>query len=125
MKEKLIGTWQLAEFLIESPEGRVSEWRKNARGSIKYRADGSMSIDIRSELAEEHSQEEYLNSILQYSGPYELQDKNTVIHFVEEASLPERVGQELRREISVKGNELRIVGRGEFGVARLLWKKLI
>jgi hypothetical protein len=135
MKNQITGTWKLKEFQIESPEGKTSDWGEKVHGLLIYTDNGYMSVSINKELINDPEQSEAENlfdSILFYSGTYQITD-NVITHQVTEASNPSRIGREMIRYAelqgtedsgSPEGNDLRLVTPQEsFGRAILVWTR--
>lgn len=127
MKNEIIGTWKLKQFQIESPEGKLNDWGKNAHGLLIYSDCGHMSVSINKDLENDTEQNEAQNlfdSILFYSGTYQVTD-NLITHQVTEASNPIRIGREMIRYAEFKDNDLHLITPKEsFGRAILIWKKV-
>lgn len=126
MKDKVLGTWKLKQFQIESTEGKTSNWGKNIHGILIYADSGHMSVSINKDIENDPEQNEAQNlfdSILFYSGTYQVTD-NVITHQVTEASNPTRIGREMIRYAEFKGNDLHLVTPKEsFGRAILVWTK--
>lgn len=121
-KTDIIGSWKLKAFTIESPDGLVKPWRKNATGLLIYTAEDTVSIAMNADLPEGST--DRFDGILFYSGTYEIREPNTIIHHVSNASDKERVGKEMVREAVLNGHDLELTGRGAFGIARVTWERI-
>jgi Lipocalin-like domain len=120
MKEKLVGTWKLKSFLIET-NGQKREWRHGAHGFLIYSKEGFVSVSINS-LSK--SNDDLFESILFYAGKFEV-NENKILHFVTNATDIHRIDKIMERDISLDGNLLNIIGKGDFGSADLQWEKVI
>lgn len=117
----LIGSWKLHDFEIANPAGVAKPWGKNVHGMLIYTPDATMSVSINRDIDGDHSNAtNRFNSILFYSGTYELKD-NVITHHVTNASDPDRIGKPMIREASLSDDFLTLVGSGVFGRAKLIW----
>ena len=65
-----------------------------------------------------------MDSVLFYAGSFNVQG-NLVRHQVLNATDPNRIGKEMIRDAQLDSDgTLRLVARGEFGVATLAWVKI-
>mgnify|MGYP000700467507 CR=1 FL=1 len=127
MKDRLVGTWLLERFLIESIDGEIRDWGRNSKGQLIYTDNGYMSVSINREVENKSSIEaqNYFDSILFYSGTFTI-DKDIIKHQVANASSPTRIGKELIRYAKMDGNVLTLTSPKEsFGTAILSWRKVI
>ncbi|HLB42672.1 MAG TPA: lipocalin-like domain-containing protein [Gammaproteobacteria bacterium] len=126
LTQDLVGEWTLQEFMIERSDGMKHPWRKNAKGLLIYLSNGRMSISINSDVDGNKSLlDNKYNSILFYTGTFEILHDNKVIHHVINASDPDRIGKEMVREVILDNEKLKLVGRGEFGIATLTWNRIV
>lgn len=120
LKDDLVGTWILVDFLI-APNGESFEpWRKRQSGMLIYTKQLTMSVAINGDT--DHGN--HLDEVLFYSGTYQIESKNLVLHHVDLATDFSKLGQTLEREVQLEGDRLTLTGRGEFGVAKVTWKRL-
>lgn len=127
MRDRLVGTWLLERFLIESIDGEIRDWGRNSKGQLIYTDDGFMSVSINREVENKTSIEaqNYFDSILFYSGTFTV-DKDIIKHQVTNASNPTRIGKELVRYAKLDGNVLTLTSPKEsFGTAILTWRKVV
>jgi hypothetical protein len=81
-----------------------------------------MSVAFNSAISEGAALQELWDSVLLYSGRYSYDaERDVILHQVEQASDPARIGKELVREARLDGEELVLVGRGDFGTATVRW----
>lgn len=118
------GVWRLLKFIIIKQNGIQKDWNSNAHGLLIYTLDGYMSVSINGEFLRNLSMNKKFKSILFYSGRYEVSN-NKIVHYVLNASDPERIGQQLIREAKLIKNKLILMGQGDFGEAQLTWEKII
>lgn len=126
MKNQIVGTWLLQQFLIEDLEGKQRNWGSNAHGLLIYTTTGHMSVSINKdiELKSDNETQNNFDSILFYSGTYSLENE-TIKHHVAEASSPSRIGKEMLRYTNLENNILTLTSPKEsFGRAILKWKKV-
>jgi len=124
----LPGTYTLESFEIENPEGVCTPWGVNTRGLLIYTPDGYMSVSINKDVDAAQSGdaefEAIFDSILFYSGTYQLEG-NLIRHQVTQASSPARIGREMLRYASWNGPCVTLVTPKEsFGRAILVWRKV-
>jgi hypothetical protein len=124
MQNKLCGVWKLVSFEIKNHLGQNREWGQEAHGTLIYTADNYVSVSINSKIdSKDESLEALFNSVLFYAGTYTVKDQNTVVHYVSQATDPQRIGKEMIREFKIENDELRIISKGDFGVATICWKR--
>lgn len=121
----LLGTWKLISVTAIFPDGNINNeaFGTNPIGYITYTPEGKMMVifskserpllsgnsaspltaAIHSVPIEERAQA--FSSFNSYAGSYTL-DGNKVIHHVEIASIPNRVGQSLIRSFKLDGNRV-------------------
>jgi hypothetical protein len=129
-REQLLGSWRLASWVIEYPQGkRVAPFGEDAIGQLIYAADGGMSatmqrchrtaldasVPARASLATRAAiAEEYLA----YSGTWVLEN-NTIVHRVQHSANPVLIGTEQRREADLDGDRLTLTATEEVPTRRL------
>ena len=126
MKNKIVGTWLLERFLIESPQKEQRSWGANAHGLLIYSPSGHMSVSINRDVEKKSDADgqNYFDSILFYSGTFHV-DGEIVKHQVTEASNPTRIGKEQVRFAKLENDILTLTSPDEsFGRAILTWRKI-
>lgn len=126
MKNKIVGTWLLESFLIESLQNEKRDWGANVHGLLIYTSSGHMSVSINKDVEKKSTVEaqNYFDSILFYSGTFSV-DVEIVKHQVTEASNPNRIGKEQIRFAKFENNLLTLTSPDEsFGRAILTWRKV-
>jgi hypothetical protein len=119
----VIGSWDLESFVITRKDGTAKSWGKNARGLLIYTDEGTMSVSINADVeGDQTSRENQFRSLLFYAGTYEM-EAGKIVHRVTKATELGRMGKDLIREATLSGNILTLVGRGDFGVATVVWRK--
>lgn len=123
--KNLIGSWKLASFEIVKHDGTKKTWGSNPHGILIYTTEHTMSVSINSELSEEPNDlQTIFNGILFYAGSYQIKDLN-VIHVVENATDPKRIGEKMIRKAMLTGNQLSLIAEGEYGRAILIWERIV
>jgi hypothetical protein len=118
------GSWTLVSFEIEGTTGIRAPWGTGTTGMLIYEPSGYMSVSI-NKTAEGAHPEAILDSILFYSGTYQVQD-STIRHQVTNASNPARIGKEMIRYAELDGDVLTLTTPQEsFGRAILQWRKIV
>ena len=138
-QHSVIGTWRLVSYEARAADGAVSyPLGRDAIGYITYTDDGRMSVammsagrtgyassDLRGGTVEEKlaAAETYIS----YCGSYEVQG-DVVVHHVEVAFFPNRVGTSQRRTFEISGDTLRLstppmLIAGVEQTGHLLWKR--
>jgi Lipocalin-like domain len=147
MSNPLVGTWKLISARAIFPDGSVDTevYGSNPTGYITYAAEGQMmvmfsrsdrpplsgdatspfSASMLSVPVEERAQA--FSTFSAYGGTYTV-NENTVIHHVEVASIPNRVGKDLVRTFVLNGNQITLKTQpvnsdGVQKVFELLWEK--
>ncbi len=147
MSNPLVGTWKLISARAIFPDGSVDTevYGSNPTGYITYAAEGQMmvmfsrsdrpplsgdatspfSASMLSVSVEERAQA--FSTFSAYAGIYTIKG-NTVIHHVEVASIPNRVGKDLVRTFVLNGNQITLKTQpvksdGVQKVFELLWEK--
>jgi hypothetical protein len=122
----LQGTWRLISFDIEPPDGPRHPWGAGVHGLLIYAPTGHMSVSInkKPESELESDLEGLFDSILFYSGTYQVEG-DLIRHQVTEASNPLRIGREMIRYASFDGDRVTLTTPKEsFGRAHLVWQKV-
>ena len=138
-QHSVTGTWSLVSYEARKADGVVGyPLGRDAIGYIMYAADGHMSVammsadrtnyassDLREGTVEEKlaAAETYVS----YCGSFELQG-DVVVHHVEVAFLPNRVGTSQERTFKVSGDTLRLstppmLIAGVEQTGHLVWKR--
>lgn len=126
MKSKIVGTWLLERFLIESPQKDQRDWGSNSQGLLIYTSSGHMSVSINRDIEKKSTIEaqNFFDSILFYSGTFTVEGE-IVKHQVTQASNPTRIGKELVRFAKLDNDLLTLTSPDEsFGRAILTWRKI-
>ncbi len=127
MRDRVVGTWLLERFLIESTNDDRRDWGRNSKGQLIYTDNGYMSVSINREVESKSviDAQNYFDSILFYSGTFSI-EKDIIKHQVTNASNPTRIGNELIRYAKLDGNVLTLTSPKEsFGTAILTWRKVL
>ncbi|PSM48199.1 hypothetical protein C7Y66_15795 [Chroococcidiopsis sp. CCALA 051] len=144
----LLGTWKLISAIAILPDGSIEPdvYGVNPVGYITYAPEGRMmvmfarrdradfSIDIKSPLGKDiqlvpvAELARAFTTFNAYAGTYEL-NGNTVIHHIEIASIPNRVGTDLVRTFSLNGDLVTLktpptLGDGVLKVFELVWERV-
>lgn len=134
----LIGAWRLVTYEAHAGDEVSYPLGEDASGYIMYTPDGYMSVLIMAAGRANFESDDILggtdeekleaaSTFLSYCGRYEfLGDR--VVHKIETASYPNRVGSEQTRFIQLEGDELLLttppmVIRGTPRSGRLLWER--
>lgn len=120
------GTWTLESFEIEDTAKKVNPWGRDTHGLLIYADTGHMSVSINKavEKDSDNELETLFDSILFYSGTYEL-DGATIRHQVTNASNPARIGREMIRYAELSDGVLTLSTPQEsFGRAILKWRRI-
>ena len=138
-QHSIIGTWSLVSYEARTADSVVSyPLGRDAIGYIMYMADGHMSVammsadrtsyasgDLRGGTVEEKlaAAETYVS----YCGGYELQE-DVVVHHVEVAFFPNRVGTFQQRTFKISGDTLQLstppmLIAGVEQTGHLVWKR--
>lgn len=122
--KNLIGSWKLASFEIVKQDGTKKTWGSNPHGILIYTAEHTMSVSINSKLFEETNDlKTIFSGMLFYAGSYQIKDSN-IIHVVENATDPKRIGEKMIRKAVLTGNQLSLIAEGEYGRAILIWERM-
>ena len=138
----LVGTWKLESATITTDKGEIrNSWGAHPIGFLTYTEDGRMSailtLDDRKPLsvsdrisAPTNERAEAFATMTAYAGRYTLTGIE-VIHHVEAASMPNDVGTNLKRSVSLDGDRLVLLVaspylRGGIMVRsqELIWKRI-
>ncbi len=134
----LIGAWRLVTYEAHAGDEVSYPLGEDASGYIMYTPDGYMSVLIMAACRPNFASDDILggtdeerlaaaSTFLSYGGRYEfLGDR--VVHKIETASYPNRVGTEQVRYIHLEGDELLLttppmVIHGESRSGRLRWER--
>ena len=120
--EKIIGSWSLESFTIEKNKNLL-HWGKEPEGLLIYTKDGKMSVNIKCEKRMNiEDEDKFSNRILFYAGEYYIKE-NQIIHKVQFATNPDRVGKEMTRRFEFSDQKLILIGEGPFGIAKVTWER--
>lgn len=144
----LIGLWKLLAITARHSDGTVTPevYGANPRGYISYTADGHMMVmfarsdrpplshEIQSPLSQEMSTvpiaelAQAFTSFSAYAGTYRLEG-NTVMHELDIASIPNRVGTTLVRTVTINGSRMTLstpetINDGIATVFELTWERM-
>ena len=134
-----VGAWRLVSMEYVSEDGEASyPLGPDASGYIMYHPNGYMSVNMMSANRPTYASQDLkggtdeekvaaAETYISYCGRYEVQG-NKVIHHVEVAFFPNRVGADLERTFTVSGNRLSIrtppiLVEGKERTGRLEWER--
>lgn len=146
--QPLLGTWKLISAIAILPDGTIEPdvYGVNPVGYITYAPEARMmvmfassdraflSIDVKSPLGKDiqlvplAELAQAFTSFNAYAGTYEL-NGNTVIHHIEIASIPNRVGTDLVRTFNLNGDRVSLktpptLSDGVLKVFELVWERV-
>jgi hypothetical protein len=113
----LVGTWKLESATITTDKGAIrNAWGAHPIGFLTYTEDGRMSailtLDDRKPLsvsdfisAPANERAEAFSTMTAYAGRYTFSGKE-VVHHVEAASIPNDVGSDLKRSVTLDDDRL-------------------
>ena len=135
----LVGTWRLVSHVYTSEDGDTVHPWGDAGGYIMYGADGYMSVvisdrdrpnfasgDVKGGTIEERAAA--ASSYVSYCGRYELKEDH-VVHHIEAALFPNRVGTQQVRYFTLAGDTLSLrtapmLVEGKVRVGELVWERV-
>jgi len=121
----LVGSWRLVSHESQQADQTWKSWGNNPRGLLIYTAQGLMSVSLNKDPEGDASTiESAYNAILFYSGRFEINPENQVVHLVDFASDLRRVGKSLVRNAMLEGDTLTLNAPGTAGMARVRWQKI-
>lgn len=145
---QLLGTWKLISAIAILPDGTIEPdvYGNNPVGYITYTPDSRMmvmfarsdrtpfSIDVKSPLGKDIQKlpvaelAAAFTSFNAYAGTYKI-NGNTVVHHIEIASIPNRLGTDLVRTFSFNGDLVTLktpptLNDGVVKVFELVWKRV-
>jgi len=121
----VVGTWQLAVFEITDPGGMPKPWGANMSGLLIYTLEGTMSVAMNCDpIGDPRDFKSIYDATLFYAGTYEI-NGDQMIHHVQNASDPDRIGKDMVRSVGINGDRLMLEGRGEFGRAVVEWRRIL
>lgn len=148
MTQPLLGTWKLISAIAILTDGTIEPdvYGVNPVGYITYTPEARMmvmfascdralfSIDVSSPLGKDiqlvpvAELAQAFTSFNAYAGTYEL-NGNTVIHHIEIASIPNRVGTDLVRTFNLNGDRVSLktpptLSDGVLKVFELVWERV-
>jgi len=139
-KNAFIGTWKLVSFILQNPDGTVSNpFGLEPGGYIFYMADGYMAVAFMAAgRPQYHNQDPMagnmqekaaaVDTFISYCGTYEVQG-NEVVHHIEVSLFPNWTGKDQRRFYQFKGRQLILsttpqVFQGSERSAILVWERV-
>jgi hypothetical protein len=138
---ELAGTWKLVSFHIQDGSGKLSyPFGKDAQGRLIYESGGRMSLQLMNPgrprfttddplVSSEAEVRAAFGGYTAYYGTYSVNpDKQTIVHHIEAALLPNWAGTDQQRHYEFDGACLTLKGSlliGDVqGVVSLVWKRL-
>ncbi len=136
-RSEIIGTWRLLSYEVRASDGSVSfPLGRDAVGFITYTEDGFMSVSMMTSGRRSYADGDFrggtdeeklaaADSYVSYCGRYEVQG-DSVLHHVEVAFFPNRVGTSPRRFVQLEGDRLLLTTplmliAGKEQVGHILW----
>jgi hypothetical protein len=116
-RASIVGTWKLTNYEAHGEDGSVScPLGPDAVGYLIYTDDGFMSVAMMSSGRQSYAQEDLLGGtdaeklaaaegFFSYCGRYEI-DGDSVLHLIEVAFFPNRIGSTQRRYFRLEGDRL-------------------
>jgi lipocalin-like protein len=114
-EDVVVGAWRLVSYRRENPtSGEVvaKEFEDGSAGSLIYTASGRMSVLLKA------------TNFVAYAGTYTFEG-DKIIHRVEVSNIPDFVGFDLERSVSLKGDRLTLKAESMFSDERytLVWER--
>lgn len=143
IREQLIGTWKMTSCVSRNPSGdsKPGIWGENFVGMLAYFPDDRMMVQIvktdrrpfavydeRAGTPEEIK--ESFEGLVCYFGTFSLEEATgTVYHHIEGASLPNMMGDKIKRQYCIEGTKLTLTVpaepvAGEILITEITWEKL-
>ena len=138
MENPLIGAWKLVSYQAHGPSGALYPLGQDATGYIMYTSDGYMSVTMMASGRRIFAGGDMLSgtdaekidaagTYVSYCGRYDYQGDH-VVHKVEAAFFPNRVGTEQVRYIELHGDTLTLrtppmVLDGQSRRGQIVWKR--
>ena len=136
----LVGTWRLVSYACATEDGDVDHpLGPNAVGYIMYTADGYMSVSMGTPGRPRYASEDLrggtdaekvaaADTYIAYCGKYELHH-DRVVHHIELAFFPNRVGTSQVRYYEFDGNRITLTTppmlvRGKTRTCRMVWDRV-
>lgn len=117
MKNNLVGTWKLKNFLINDENNNDVKWQNNLNGLLIYTENGFMSASLNGEIQNEF-----------YSGTYEIIN-DVVVHHVKFASDREKINNRLERKIELSEDNISLQLTAKSFcpgiISKVFWEKII
>ncbi|CDP84742.1 hypothetical protein BN975_01762 [Mycolicibacterium farcinogenes] len=137
IRDRIVGAWELVEYSMISTEGDIHHpLGPDARGLILYTADGFMSAQLmnpdrprfrsrRVHGGEPHELSAAAAGYLAYSGPYRIDEAQSVVyHGMSVALFPNWVGEEGARWVRFDGDRMTPTARQQVFDNRT-WKPVV
>ena len=136
---EIVGTWRLANYEARSADGSVSyPLGQNAAGYLIYTDDGYMSVAMMADGRKSYAREDLLggseaerlaaaDGFFSYCGRFTVEG-DVVLHHIEVAFFPNRIGTSQRRFFSFDGDRLLLTTppmliKGQENVGHILWER--
>jgi len=138
----LVGTWKLESATITTDKGEVrNSWGEHPIGFLTYTEDGRMSAILNADGRKALSVSDFISApaneraeafatMTAYAGRYTFTGKE-VVHHVEAASMPNDVGTDLKRSVTLDGDRLVLLVANSYlrgGIMvrsqQLIWKRI-
>lgn len=139
---ELVGAWKLVSVEYRRPSGEISlPFGSEPRGLLSYHDDGRMQVQVYHQERAPWKEADFLNgtdeelraafeSMAAYIGTYTIDaESKTVLHLVEQCSLPNWAGLTQQRFFELSCNRLTLrspplIYGGETTTAVLVWERL-
>jgi hypothetical protein len=124
---RLHGVWDLESFSILNNEKKRQPWGFDATGLLIYTPDGHVSVAINrfaawSSTGRPTEPADASARSLFYAGRYEVRGPS-IVHFVEVASNPARLGVPQRRRVVLEDGLLTLTTEDQGVWAELVWRR--
>ena len=123
IKKRLVGNWQLVDYVIRDKEGKVT--RRKMSGGLMYDEHGRMSAQLLRFGGGPSQRNSGTSVYAAYFGDYEIDvEGERVIHHVKGSSRPMWIGKDLVRDYRFVDDRLTLSVREERGVTTdLTWQR--
>ncbi|MEA2954466.1 MAG: hypothetical protein QOJ96_3986 [Alphaproteobacteria bacterium] len=138
VKDQLVGSWALVSNTVGEGDKKVEPYGPNPPGSAFYAANGRFSVIIvragvpkfasnNRETGTDAENKAATQGAIAYFGTYTVDDKGELTSQIESSTYPNFVGQQQKRMIAIKGNELQVTNPNPSaggGASLQIWRRV-
>jgi hypothetical protein len=138
LKDQLVGAWTLVSNSVGEGDKKIDAYGPNPGGAAFYAPNGRFSVTIirvgvpkfasnNRETGTDAENKAAVQGSIAYYGTYEVSDSGELSSKLEGSTYPNFIGQAQKRQISIKGDELRVLNPNPSaggGTSLQIWRRV-